>query len=177
MITLTIILIALPVILIIAFFSSKGIKTSASITIGQPRQKVFDFLVQLKNQEYYNAWMMIDPKMQKTYTGTDGESGFILAWESKNKKDGKSSQRIINITSPEKIEVELIFEKPVASTAHYRFELTPLSDTQTQVNWIYEGNPAPYYFLRVSQLLLRLKKRVNKYMQTSLENLRNILEG
>jgi hypothetical protein len=86
MITLTIILIALPVILIIAFFSSKGIKTSASITIGQPRQKVFDFLVQLKNQEYYNAWMMIDPKMQKTYTGTDGESGFILAWKAKTKR-------------------------------------------------------------------------------------------
>jgi hypothetical protein len=177
MITLTVILIAVPLILIIALFTRKGIQTSAAIVIDKPQQQVFDYLTIMKNQENYNAWLMVDPHMTKTYTGTDGQPGFIMAWDSKNKKDGKASQRIVNLSVPENIDIELIFESPVPSKAHYRFELTPVSEKQTQVTWVYEGNPAPYYWLRVSQLLLRLKKRVDQYMQISLKNLKNILEG
>jgi uncharacterized protein YndB with AHSA1/START domain len=177
MILITIILVAIPIVLIIALFTRKGIQTMVAIDINKPQQQVFDYLVLMKNQENYNAWLMIDPKMKKDYTGTDGEQGFLLAWESKNKKDGKASQRIVAINAPEKIEIELIFESPVPSTAHYRFELTAINDTQTRVNWIYEGNPTPYYFLRVSHLLLMLKKQATKYMQASLNNLKNILEN
>lgn len=177
MIMLTIILIALPAILIVALFTRSGIKTSKAIDINKPRQDVFDYLVQLKNQEQYNAWMLVDPKMQKTYSGSGEGPGSIVVWESKNRKDGKASQRIINVGPPEKIEVEIIFEKPMASTARYWFELTPISEGCTRVNWIYEGNPSPYYLLRVAHLLLRLKKRVNQYMENSLQNVKQILEN
>ena len=51
MITLTIILIAVPVILIIALFTRKGIITEAVIDIDKPQQQVFDYLVLMKNQE------------------------------------------------------------------------------------------------------------------------------
>jgi len=176
MIMLTIILTALPVILIIALFTRKGIQTSATIDIERPRQQVFDYLIKLKNQEQYNAWLLVDPKMLKTYTGNDGEVGFIQAWDSKNNKDGKASQRILGIAAPDQIKIEIIFEKPIASKAIYHFELTPLNETRTHVKWVYEGNPSPYYLLRVFHLLLRLKKRATRYMESSLVNLKNIME-
>ena len=173
---LIILLVVVPVVLIAALFTRKGIITGASIDINKPQQLVFDYLLLMKNQENYNAWLMVDPNMKKTYTGTDGQPGFILAWDSKNKKDGKASQQITNVISPEKIEVELIFEKPVPSKARYWFELSAISDTQTHVKWLYEGNPTPYYLLRVSHMIFRLKKQVTKYMQVSLVNLKQIME-
>ena len=60
-------------------------------------QPAFDYLVQLKHQEQYNAWVLLDPQMQKTYHGTDGKPGFTLNRESKNKKDVKASQRIVSL--------------------------------------------------------------------------------
>src|ERR1700749_5272990 len=101
---IAIILIAIPVILLIALFSRKGIQTSASIDINKPQQQVFDYLALLKNQEHFNAWLMIDPKMKKEFTGAEGQPGFVYAWESKNKKDGKGSQKIIKTAPPEQIE-------------------------------------------------------------------------
>jgi hypothetical protein len=176
MITLTIILIAIPIILIIALFTRKGITTEAAIDINQPQQQVFNYLTIIKNQEHYNAWLMIDPNMKITYTGTDGQAGAAMAWESKNKKDGIGSQRIVSANAPENIEIELVFEKPVPSKARYWLLLKSLNETSTRVTWRYEGNTAPYYLLRVSHLLLQLKKRVRKYMEASLSNLKSTLE-
>jgi uncharacterized protein YndB with AHSA1/START domain len=173
---LIILIIAVPIVLIVALFTSKGITAQAAIHINKPRQQVFDYLVLLQNQEHFNAWMMVDPQMKKTYTGTDGQPGAVLAWESKTKTDGKASQRIIKVTPSQKIEIELIFEKPVPSKARYWFELSPISATQTHVNWNFEGNPAPYYWLRVSHMIFRLKKRTRGYMEKSLANLKGILE-
>jgi hypothetical protein len=177
MITLTIILIAVPIILIIALFTRKGITAESAIDISRPQQQVFNYLSVLKNQEQYNAWLKIDPKIKITYSGTDGQAGSAMAWESSYRKDGKAHQNLISLTAPEQIEVALVFEQPVPSEARYLFELTALNDNSTRVTWRYEGNTAPYYILRVTHLLLQLKKKVRKYMEASLANLKTTLEN
>jgi hypothetical protein len=177
MITITIILIAVPIILIIALFTRKGITAEAAIDINRPQQQVFDYLAVLRNQEHYNAWLLIDPKIKITYTGTDGQASSAMAWESRYRKDGKAHQQLISLTAPEQIEIGLVFEQPVPSKARYWFQLTPLNENSTRVTWRYEGNTAPYYLLRVTHLLLQLKKRVRKYMEASLANLKKTLEN
>jgi len=176
MIMISVFLVVIPIILVIALFMRKGIDITTSIDINKPQQQVFDYIVLLKNQEHYNAWLMVDPKMNKTYTGTDGTLGFILAWESKNKTDGKAHMQIAEIVVPQKITVDVVFEKPVPSKARFWLELAAINNMQTRVTFTYEGNPAPYYLLRVSQMTFRLKRRVTGYMQASLVNLKNILE-
>jgi len=176
MIILTLIIAAVPLVLIIALFTHKGINAEAATDIDQPQQKVFDYLASLKNQEQFNAWMMVDPQMEKTYTGTDGEPGCRVAWHSKTKTAGIASQQLTAITAPQTITVEIVFEKPMPSKATYRFELSSNGDEKTHVNWIYEGNPSPYYLLRVSHILLRLKKKTAGYMEASLKSLKSVLE-
>lgn len=176
MIILTPILILLPAVLLISFFTRQGITTSASIEISKPRQQVFDYLSNLKNQEQYNSWLMLDTGLTTTYNGTDGVPGFTMSWESNNKKNGKGSQYIVSLEPPDQIKIEMTFEQPIRSHAAYWFELTQVTNASTHINWIYEGNPEPHYFLRVSQLLLRLKKQVNKHMRISLQNVKNRLE-
>jgi hypothetical protein len=146
MITLTVLLIAVPLILLTALFTKKGISTSATIDINQPQQRVFDYLSQLKN-------LQADPKLR-----------------------AKFSQRIVGLTANERIAIEIIFEKPLRSKAIYYFDLEPIAESSTRVNCCYEGNPSPHYLLRVAHLLLRLEKKVHQYMQTKLQNLKTQLE-
>ena len=100
-----------------------------------------------------------------------------MSWESSYRKDGKAQQQLISLTAPEQIEVALVFEQPVPSKARYWFELTRLNESSTRVTWRYEGNTAPYYILRVTHLLFQLKKKVRKYMEGSLANLKTALEN
>lgn len=176
MITITILLIAVPVILIIALFRDTAINTTATITVDRPCRVVFDYLATLKNQERYNAWLIAGDRINIGYSGQDGQTGSMLSWTSKHKSSGNGSQRIISLTAPETVAIEMTFEQPVPTKAHYRFELLALSDRQTQVTWIFEGNPKPYYLLRVSHMLFRLKRRVHHYMELSLRNMKDQLE-
>lgn len=176
MITITVLFIAIPVILIIALFKDTTIHSVAIINIEQPRQLVFNYLASLKNQEHFNAWMMADRQMNIRYKGEEGQPDSTLLWRSKHKVNGNGSQRIIDVVAPEKIIIEITFQQPVPTRARYYFDLVALSDTQTQVTWIFEGNAQPNYLLRVSHLLFRLKKRVIRYMEQSLRNVKDQLE-
>ncbi|MEP7265808.1 MAG: hypothetical protein ABI772_14985 [Bacteroidota bacterium] len=84
--TLLIVIGILVLLLLIAFFSSKEMNIEKSIVINQPKEKVFDYIKYLKNHESFNVWMKMDPDMKKEYKGTDGQPGFIYAWDSNKKK-------------------------------------------------------------------------------------------
>ena len=76
--------------------------------ITQPSDTVFQYVKMLKNQEAYGVWWKAYPKMQKTYTGTDGEVGFISAWKSKIDEVGTGQQKIVAIEAGKRIDLELI---------------------------------------------------------------------
>ena len=85
-------IIAIP--LIIALFVSNDYNITRSIIINKPQQEVFDYIKLLKNQEKFSKWVMTDPNMKTTFTGTDGTVGCIYAWDSENKQAGKGEQEI-----------------------------------------------------------------------------------
>ena len=78
----------IALLLIIALFTKKGYKTYREIIINVPRQKAFDYLKQIKNQDSFNKWIMVDPDMKREFKGTDGTVGFIYAWNG-NKEAGE----------------------------------------------------------------------------------------
>jgi len=56
-------------LLFAALFVKKEYTVEREITINKPKVEVFAYIKQLKNQEHYNKWVMIDPNMKKTYRG------------------------------------------------------------------------------------------------------------
>ena len=92
-----VIAVIIAVLLITALFVKKEYSVEKQITINRPESEVFEYIKYLKNQDNYSYWATIDPKMKKTYTGTDGTVGFVSAWDSKNKDAGKGEQEIIRI--------------------------------------------------------------------------------
>jgi uncharacterized protein YndB with AHSA1/START domain len=161
----------IALLLIIALFTKKGYNTNSEIIINAPRQRVFDYLKQIKNQDNYNKWVMMDPNMKREFKGTDGTVGFIYAWNG-NKQAGEGEQEIKAITEGKNIDMEIRFVRPIAGIAHAKMTTESLSDNQTKVTWT---TAAPMKY-PLNIMLSMIVKMLEKDMATSLTTLKNILE-
>lgn len=159
-------------LLIIALFMKKRYNTHREITIRLPKQKVFDYLKQIRNQDNFNKWIMIDPNMKKEYRGTDGTVGFVYAWNG-NKEAGEGEQEIKAIVEGKVIEMELRFVRPFAGIANAKMTTESLSDNQTKVIW----NTASEIKYPLNIMLPMIVKMLEKDMNTSLVTLKSNLEN
>ena len=173
-ILITILLVFVGIIalcLIIAIFMKKEYNIQCEIVINTPLQKVFDYLKQLKNQDNFNKWVMVDPSMKREFKGTDGTAGFIYGWNG-NKQAGEGEQEIKSITEGKSIETEIRFIRPFAGIAYANLVTESVSDTQTKIIW--SNKSVIKYPLNI--MISMMEKMLAKDMDTSLLNLKTILE-
>jgi uncharacterized protein YndB with AHSA1/START domain len=141
------------------------------IIINAPRQKVFDFLKLLKNQDRFNKHAMTDPGRDAKTTGTDGTVGYIYAW-SGNKDAGEGEKEIKSIVEGKSIETEIRFVKPMKTSATIIMEMESLSGNQTKVSWSNAGTLS----YPVNIMIPMFEKMLPKDMDNSLLTLKGILE-
>lgn len=161
------------VILLAAAFSSNNYSIETHITISKPQAEVFEYVKYLKNQANYNKWVMMDPNVRKNFEGTDGTVGFHYYWNSDNKQVGQGEQIITGLTD-NRVNYDLIFIQPFSATAGSYIDTAALPDGQTKVTWVFHGQHT--FMVKVMHIALNLKKALAKDLQTSLENLKVILE-
>jgi hypothetical protein len=161
----------LVLLLLIALFMKKEHYVNREITINAPRQKVFDYLKLLKNQDEFNKHAMAGPDRERTFKGTDGTVGYIYSW-SGNKDAGTGEKEIRNIIEGQRIETEIRFVKPMRATATMIMETSSLPGDQTSVHWSNTGI-LKYPF---NLLIPMMERHVAKDMDGSLLTLKNILE-
>src|SRR5437868_12057504 len=125
-------------LLIAAFFMKRGHHVKREIIIHAPRQKVFDYIKLLKNQDEFNKHAMTAPDRKREFKGTDGTVGYIYAW-SGNKNAGVGEKEIKKIIEGKRIETEIRFVKPMRAIASIIMETESLSDEQTKVTWSNAG--------------------------------------
>ena len=162
--------------LIIALFTKKEYVIDREITVAKPRQKVFDYVKHLKNQDHYSKWVMTDPDMKKNFKGTDGTVGFVYAWDGNNKA-GQGEQEIKRINEGERIDMEIRFIRPFEGIAHVFMSTDPVSGAnenrdQTKVRWGMQGK-SPY---PMNIMNLFMNRMLGKDLEISLSNLKTILE-
>jgi len=158
-------------LLIIALFMKKEHYVNREIIINAPKQKVFDFLKLLKNQEQFNKWAKTDPNRKWEFKGTDGTVGYIIAW-SGNRSAGEGEKEITNIIEGKRIETEIRFIRPMRVTASVIMETESLSEDQTKVNLINTGTMK--YPMNI--FIPMAEKNFPKDMDESLATLKNIFE-
>jgi hypothetical protein len=161
----------IALLLIIALFMKKEHNVKREIIINAPRQKVFDFLKLLKNQDKFNKYAMADPNRNWEYKGTDGTVGFIIAWNG-NKSVGEGEKEIMKIFEGKRIETQIRFVRPMKTTANITFEVESLSDNQTKV---YMSNAGTLKY-PVNIMIPIAEKMFPKDMDSSLSTLKTILE-
>jgi len=173
-IVITILLLVVGIIallLIIALFMKREHYVNREIIINAPRQRVFDYLKLLKNQDEFNKHAMAGPDRKRKFKGTDGAVGYIYAW-SGNKNAGVGEKEIKKIIEGKRIETEIRFVKPMRVSASVIFETESLSENQTKVNLINTGTLK--YPLNI--MIPMAEKKFPKDMDASLSTLKNILE-
>jgi Polyketide cyclase / dehydrase and lipid transport len=84
----------------------------------------------------WSPWEDVDPDLERTYSGAESGVGAHYAW-SGNRKAGQGSMEITGST-PERVDVHLVFVKPFRATNEVTFLLTAARDG-TDVTWAMTG--------------------------------------
>lgn len=169
-----IILVIIAIPLLWAAFLSDDYSIERAIVIRQPKQKVFDYVKQLKNAGTYNKWIMLDSNLRKSYSGVDGTPGFVYSWDSDMKNVGKGEQEIKSVREGERVDYEIRFIKPFEGVSNAWIATDSTQDGGTRVTWVFSGKRG--YSMKLFHLLFNLKKTLGNDLQTSLGNLKTVLE-
>ena len=161
-------------LLIVALFVRKKYSVHRAITIKLSKQKVFEYLKQLKNQDNFSKWALMDPNMKKEYRGTDGTIGFISAWESKNKNVGQGEQEIKDIVEGKRIDLEIRFIKPFKGLAKAYLSTEMISENVTLVKWGFDSKMT--YPMNLMLLVMNMDKMIGNDLETGLNNLKKLLD-
>lgn len=159
-------------VLVAAILMPKQHYVQRDILISAPRQKVFEYLRFLQNQESFNTNAMADANREKTFSGTDGTVGYIYAWKG-NKDAGEGEKEIITIKDGQSVEMEIRFTKPMKAQARIIMETTTTTTGATKVSWSNAGRlPVP-----INLFIPKMKQHVRRDMDQSLLKLKAILEA
>ncbi len=161
----------IALLLLIALFMKKEHYVRREIIINAPRQKVFDYVKLLKNQDQFNKHAMAGSDRKREFKGMDGTVGYIYTW-SGDKDAGVGEKEIKNIIEGQRIETEIRFVKPMKAVASIIMETESLSGDQTKVYWSNAGTLK----YPVNIMIPMMEKHVAKDMDSSLLALKNILE-
>ncbi len=175
--TSTIILIIIgafiALIIILGIVMSKEMQVEKSVTINKPKQPVFDYVKMVRNQDNFSIWNMKDPNMKKEHKGTDGQVGFIYAWDSAaDKNAGAGEQEIKAIKEGESIDFELRFKRPMENTSSSYMRTESISANETKVIWGFKGETK----FPINIMKGMFEKLLGKDMEKSLGNLKQILD-
>ncbi|WP_041546678.1 MULTISPECIES: SRPBCC family protein [unclassified Nocardioides] len=123
----------------------------------------------------WSPWEDLDPALERTYTGPDAGVGAHYAWRG-NRKAGAGSMEITGST-PERIDIQLVFQKPFAAVNPVAFTFTPTQvggAPGTHVEWRMRGEPKGLWGL-VGRLL-PMDKMVGKDFDKGLARLKGVAE-
>lgn len=132
--TITLIVVA-ALITVMGLFAKNDYHLERSIEIDAPREMIYEYVRYFENMKEWSPWAELDPNMQDSIIGPDGEVGTIYSWNG-NEDAGKGRQRITKM-SPDRIEMEVQIYEPWESTnpAFMTFED---QDSLTKVTWGYD---------------------------------------
>ncbi len=159
-------------VLFIGLFMKMDHYVKREIVVNAPRQKVFEFLKLLKNQDKFNVWAKADSNRKWEYKGTDGTVGFIISWKG-NKDAGVGEKEIMNILEGKRIETQIRFVEPMETVADVIMETESVSENQTKVGLINSGKMD--YPMNI--FIPFAERQFPKDMDKSLENLKKLLES
>lgn len=162
----------IALIAILAMIAPKSYNVSRSIVINKPIADVYNYLKFIKKQHEWSPWAEKDPDMKKSYTGTDGEVGFISAWEG-NKDVGSGEQEITGLKENEEVASQLRFFKPWKSQSDAYLRVTEI-EGGTNVEWGFSGNNK--FPVSIMMLFMNMDKAVGGDFEFGLNKLKKTLE-
>ena len=168
------------IIALITFFAflhawaKKQYDVSRTVVINKPREEVYNFVRQLKNQPYWNPWFERDHNASMKYKGDDGKVDSSFYWKG-NAKVGEGIQRIVKAKHGRILETRLLFVKPVKVNALTYFGVKDIEAEKTKMVWGAKGHLA--FPLTIISIFYTPEKLLGENFEKGLKNLKTILES
>lgn len=163
------------IVFVLGAIAPNELKSSRSININRPINDVYEYIRFLKNQDNWAKWNLIDPDMEKKYTGEDGSVGFESYWNSSHKQVGEGSQIIKALEPNRRVDTQLIFLKPFKSEADAFLICDRVNGDETQVTWGFSSKMKRP--MNIMMLFINMEKQIGADFEEGLQNLKNILES
>ena len=160
------------IILIVASTKPDTSVVARSATINAPPDRIFPHVNDFHAWAAWSPWEKLDPKLQRSHTGSPSGVGAKYGWEG-NKDVGTGSMEILESIPPSRIHIKLDFLKPFEAHNLTTFTLTPESGG-TNVHWKMTG-PQPF-MMKVMGLFMDMEKMVGKDFEKGLASLKEIAE-
>ncbi|MCH5641843.1 SRPBCC family protein [Gordonia sp. ABSL49_1] len=146
---------------------------SRATTIDASADAVYERIVDLHRWTEWSPWEGLDPELHRDYSGAGSGVGARYAW-SGNRKAGKGEMEILRADEPGRVDIKVVFQKPMKSTSTSVFELTPEGD-RTGVTWTMTGPHS--LFSRVAAPLGFFDKLLGKDFEKGLAKLKAVSEN
>lgn len=144
-----------------------------SVIIHATTEVVFEQVSKFGNWETWSPWEELDPEMEKTFHGTDGEVGSGYSWTG-NRKAGAGSMKLTAIEAPIRMVSDLNFERPFKSSNTMGFQLT--SDAgSTSVTWTMTATHN--LMTKVMNVFGLMDRQIGKDFEKGLGKLKSLLES
>ena len=128
-------------------------------------------LVDFHRWQAWSPWEKLDPKIQRTFSGTPIGVGSAYAWQGTGKVGAGRME--IRSVDPLKVTIQLDFLKPFKAHNVAEFTLAPQGDS-TELAWVMHG-PQPLIG-RVMGLFFNMDKLIGKDFEAGLANLKAQVE-
>ncbi|MCU1321055.1 MAG: hypothetical protein JWM43_704 [Acidobacteriaceae bacterium] len=162
------ILVAVVVILIVAWSKPNSFRVQRSATINASPQKIAALINDFHNWNDWSPWAHIDPDMKTTYSGPASGVGSVYLWEG-NSKVGQGRMEILAI-QPTQTTVKLDFLKPFEGHNTTDFIFQP-QGSSTQVEWVMYG-PMTFFPGKLMSVFTSMDKMIGGDFEKGLANLK-----
>jgi uncharacterized protein YndB with AHSA1/START domain len=159
-------------LLVLLAFRPNTFRVQRSALVNAPPEKVYAELDDFKRWPAWSPWEKKDPAMKRTFGALTSGKGATYAWEG-NSEVGKGSMEITESLAPQRLALNLDFEKPFEAHNTVDFSLAPKGGG-TEVTWAMQG-PVPYFF-RLVHLFMDMDRMVGKDFEAGLANLKAVAE-
>lgn len=157
------------------FVTPTDFAVEREVVINKPREDVFNYVKHVRSQSEWGPWFKKEPTMKQEFRGTDGEVGFVAYWKGEKEETGEGEQEIKRIVPNERLETELRFMQPFASTADTYLVTEDAGEAKTRVKWGFTGSmPRP---MNLMLLVFDMDKAIGKDFDDGLASLKQIMES
>ncbi len=144
-----------------------------STSIAAPPERIAPHINDFHAWQAWSPYEGRDPAMTRSFGGQPAGKGATYAWAGNNKV-GTGSMEILDAATPNRVLVQLDFERPFKANNTAEFLLTPRGNT-TDVTWAMYG--ATPFVSKVMGLFMNMDRMVGRDFEVGLANLKRVCEG
>ncbi len=172
MFTLAILAIGAVILFALAAKSPSDFHIERSVAMAATPEQIFPLINDFHSWVNWSPYEKLDPKMEKTYSGSEAGPGAVYEWKG-NGKAGAGRIEIIKVSEPLRVTMTLDMYKPIRGHNKVVFSITP-SGEESVVTWAMDGtNP---FIVKVVSQFVNMDKMIGKDFEEGLFNLKALVE-